>query len=107
MTRSSSDTGKIPVKAAEKLANEYDCPIVLIFAIHDNGDKFCVTTYGKSKALCRHAASLGKQFSEGIVRRLAFERDHLRDENADLRRRVAELEEAVTHYELTHGRDEG
>ncbi len=60
-------TGRIPIKAAEQLAYDYDCPVIVVWALDGNGDAFCVTTYGKSKALCRHAADIGRKISQAIM----------------------------------------
>jgi hypothetical protein len=57
----------IPIKAAEKLSEQYNCPIVIVYAVLDGGEQFCVTSYGKSKALCRHAADLGRKLAEAIL----------------------------------------
>ena len=61
--------GKIPIKAAERLSDQYDCPMIVIYAIHDNGQRFTVTTYGKTKAMCRYAADLGRKFAKAILDR--------------------------------------
>jgi len=58
--------GKIPISAAEKISKQYGCPMVLVFGIEASGDKFTITTYGETKALCRHAASLSEQFAKAI-----------------------------------------
>mgnify|MGYP001563289097 CR=1 FL=1 len=59
--------GLIPIKAAERLSEQYNCPVIVIYAIEDTGDRFTVTTYGKSKALCRHAADLGRKLAKAIL----------------------------------------
>jgi hypothetical protein len=62
-----SKPGRIPIKAAERISKAHDCPMVVIFAIQDDGQEFCVTTYGETKKLCRHAADLGRKISESIL----------------------------------------
>ncbi len=62
-----STPGRIPIKAAERISKAYECPVVIVFALEGKGDTFGVTTYGRSKALCRHAADLGKKFAEAIM----------------------------------------
>ncbi len=59
--------GKIPIAEGERLSAKYKAPIVIVFSLHDNGDTFNVMTYGQSKALCRHAASLGEQIAQKIL----------------------------------------
>jgi hypothetical protein len=58
---------RMPIKAADRISDEYDCPIVIIFALRGNGDTFSVVTYGKTKALCRHAADIGNKIAEAIM----------------------------------------
>lgn len=59
--------GKAPVKSVERIAEQYDCPAVIVFAPHDGGNQFFMTTYGKTKALCRHPADLGKKFADAVL----------------------------------------
>jgi hypothetical protein len=60
--------GKIPIADARALSKKHNCPIVVIFAIDATGDRFNLTTYGETKALCRHAASLSEQIAEAILK---------------------------------------
>ncbi len=62
-----ANRANIPIKAAEDISKTYDCPVVIVFSIEGNGNTFGVTTYGRTKALCRHAADLGKKFSEAVL----------------------------------------
>lgn len=55
---------KIPISEARKISEKYAAPIVLIFAITDGGDRIAVTSYGESRALCRHAAYLSDQITD-------------------------------------------
>jgi hypothetical protein len=59
--------GKIPISAAREVSGRHGCSIVIIFGLEAGGDRFTVTTYGTSKALCRHAASLADQIAEAIL----------------------------------------
>lgn len=56
----------VPIKDAERISRERNCPVVIIFTLEGNGESFGVTTYGKTKALCRHAADLGKKISQKV-----------------------------------------
>ena len=75
--------GIIPVSTARRIAKESKSPCIIIFAIEESGEQFTITTYGQNKALCKHAASLGKQFAQAIfdktVAPLATEPDDLPD----------------------------
>ncbi len=62
-----SKPGRVPIKAAEHISDAYKCPVVIVWALEGNGSSFCVTTYGKTKALCRHAADIGRKISEAIM----------------------------------------
>jgi hypothetical protein len=57
---------KIPISEAKKIAEKYGNACVVIFGLDDDAMKFNVTTYGKTKKLCRHAASFGEQISNKI-----------------------------------------
>jgi hypothetical protein len=59
--------GKIPISAARQVSERHGCPVVVIFGIEAGGDQFTVTTYGATRALCRHAASLADQIAEAIL----------------------------------------
>lgn len=59
--------GRIPIKAAELLSEQYKCPVIVIWAIHDDRETFTVTTYGETKALCRHAADMAKKLTRAIL----------------------------------------
>ncbi len=58
---------RIPIKAAERISEQYDCPMVVMFALNENAERFHVVTYGKTKALCRHAASIGEQIAQKVL----------------------------------------
>lgn len=58
---------KIPIAEGERISKKYAAPIVIVFSIEEGGDTFGVMTYGASKALCRHAASLGEQIVEKVL----------------------------------------
>jgi hypothetical protein len=60
-------TTSIPIKDAEEISKRRGCPVVIIFGIDAIGDRFTVTTYGRSRKLCRHAADLGKKFSASVL----------------------------------------
>ncbi len=62
-----NESGVIPISDARRIAKERRCPVVVIFAIEEDTTRFTVTTYGKNKKLCRHAADLGRQFSKAIM----------------------------------------
>ena len=51
-----SEGKRIPIAAAKRIAEQYDYDQVIIFARCDA--KGWVTTYGKTKELCRGAASV-------------------------------------------------
>lgn len=51
------------------MAKRHNCPVVLIYAIEPEAESFTVTTYGQTKALCRHAADLGRKFSQAVLGR--------------------------------------
>lgn len=58
---------KIPISEGKRLSKTYDAPVVIVFTLLDGGDTFNVMTYGATKALCRHAASLGEQIANKVL----------------------------------------
>ena len=58
--------GRIPIINAKHLSVAYRCPVVVIFAIHDNHKEFTVTTYGATKKYCKLAAEYGEQLSKAV-----------------------------------------
>lgn len=60
-------SGRIPIGAARKMSEQYDVPMIVLYAIHPNGKEFTVTTYGATKKLCRHAADIGKKLAKAIM----------------------------------------
>ncbi len=57
---------KIPISEGKRICEKYKAPVVIVFTLLDNGDTFNVMTYGATKKLCRHAASLGNQIAEKV-----------------------------------------
>ncbi len=58
--------GKIPIKAVERLSEQYACRVVIVFGLNEDGDGFCLTTYGATVAKCKWAAEIGKQIADAI-----------------------------------------
>lgn len=54
------------VAALRDFGNKFDCGVVVTFAIKNNGEQFQVTTYGRTKALCKLAGEFGKQITKGV-----------------------------------------
>lgn len=59
--------GRIPIREARTLSEQYQCPAVIIFAVHDGGERFTVTTYGATRKLCRYAGDLGGKIARAIL----------------------------------------
>jgi hypothetical protein len=59
--------GKVPISVARSLSERHGCSVMIVFGIEAGGDRFTVTTYGATKALCRHAAALADQIAEAIL----------------------------------------
>lgn len=49
---------RVPITAAKRIAEDYGYDQVIVYARHSSGQE-CVTTYGKTKALCAAAAKIG------------------------------------------------
>ncbi len=57
---------KIPVSECKWLSEEYDAPMVILFA-YRRGERFNVTSYGTNKELCGHAAKLAREIAAKIL----------------------------------------
>lgn len=62
-----TSNGLVPIGDARRISRERNCPIVVVFAIEPSRERFTVTTYGATKALCRVAADYGSQFAEAVM----------------------------------------
>jgi hypothetical protein len=62
-------SSKIPIAEGRRISEKFKAPVVIVFTLLDNGDTFNVMTYGATKALCRHAASLGNQIADKVLNR--------------------------------------
>jgi hypothetical protein len=58
---------KIPISEGKRICEKYDAPVVIVFTLLDGGNTFNVMTYGATKKLCRHAASLGNQIADKVL----------------------------------------
>ena len=45
-------------------AKKHGYAMVVVYAVHDGGEQFTVTTYGKTKQLCKAASIAGEQLFE-------------------------------------------
>lgn len=59
---------KIPIREAEGISQRHSSPMVVIFALNETGDRYNLVTYGKTKKLCRYAASLSEQIADAIFK---------------------------------------
>ena len=57
---------RIPIEAAKRIANDYECPEVVIFAYDpESGDQH-VTTYGKNYEQCVDACRAGNYLKKHL-----------------------------------------
>jgi hypothetical protein len=74
---SNQKKGKIPIAAAKRISEDAGQDMVIVFGLSkpvegdEAGGKFQITTYGKTKLLCKLAASLADQIvnriNEGLI----------------------------------------
>mgnify|MGYP001564536108 CR=1 FL=1 len=57
----------VPIGDARRILRERGVSIVVVFAITPSREKFTVTTYGATKALCRVAGDYGRRFAEAVL----------------------------------------
>jgi hypothetical protein len=65
-----SERSFVPIGDARRISRERGCPIVVVFAIHPDRERFTVTSYGATKALCRVGGDYARQFSESVLQRI-------------------------------------
>lgn len=51
------------VAALREYSKAFDRPVVVAFSLYPDGNRFNVTTFGKSKKLCRLAAAFGEEIA--------------------------------------------
>ena len=56
------------IAAARDYGDTFDRPVVVVFSVLSDGNRFNVTTYGKSKKLCKLAAAFGDQIAQAVSR---------------------------------------
>jgi len=54
------------IAAAREYDKKFDRPVVVVFSLEKCGNRFSVTTYGRSKALCTLAAEFGDQIAQAV-----------------------------------------
>lgn len=60
-------SGIVPIGDARRISRERNCPIIVVFAIHPDRERFTVASYGATKALCRVGADYANQFAEAVL----------------------------------------
>ncbi len=58
---------KVPISEGKRLCEKYKAQVVIVFTILDGGDTFNCMSYGATKPLCRHAASLADQIASKVL----------------------------------------
>lgn len=59
---------RVPIKAAQLIAYEYQSDAAIILAIDFKADQVWLATYGQTKALCRNAGRLGESIIDALPR---------------------------------------
>ena len=59
--------GEIPISDAANICKKRQCAYVVVFGVRADGERFCVATYGKTKALCKVAGTIGDQVAESVL----------------------------------------
>ena len=60
--------GAIPIKDARELGTKRQCPVIVIFGIEENQERYTITTWGKTKKLCAWAAKIGNDIHNAVTR---------------------------------------
>lgn len=59
--------GVIPVSDVKALGQKRKCPMVVVFAIEEGGQRFTTATWGRTKELCQLAAGFGEDIATAIL----------------------------------------
>jgi hypothetical protein len=59
--------GEIPIADAAKICKARGCAYVIVFGVREDGQRFHVTTYGKTKTLCKVAGSICDQMADAVL----------------------------------------
>ena len=86
-------SGAIPISDARELATKRKTPIVVIFAIEEGGDRYSLTTYGKTKKLCGWAAKVGHDIHQAVLDGTILDAAHADDPYAEIERLKAERDQ--------------
>lgn len=55
------------IAALRDFSEKFDRPVVVAFSLTPDGNRFHVTTYGKTKQLCKLAGSFGDEIAKRIA----------------------------------------
>lgn len=54
------------IASLRDFGEKFDRPVVVTFSLDPDGEHFHVTTYGKTRKLCKLAGSFGAQIAEAV-----------------------------------------
>lgn len=86
-------SGAIPISAARAMGQKHDCPIVVVFAVEEGGEQYCVTTWGRTKQLCGWAAKVGEDIHQAVMRGEILNTNHADDPYAKIERLQTRVDE--------------
>lgn len=55
------------IAALRDFGEKFDRPVVVTFSLDADGERFHITTYGKSKKLCKLAGAFGDQIAQLVL----------------------------------------
>ena len=58
--------GKIPISDAKRISEARKLPIVIVFGLHADGHRISLSTWGKTKKLCKVAAGLADSIIQAV-----------------------------------------
>lgn len=57
----------IPLGDARKVAEARDCAKVIVFGLSVDGRHYCVTSYGRTRQLCREASVVADRIADLVL----------------------------------------
>ena len=83
---------KISISDAADLCKKRGNAYVIVFGVDKDGDKFNVTSYGMTKALCKLAGNIANQFADAVLNGRVAPPENEPADNAEITRLRAEVE---------------
>lgn len=94
----SKERPAIPIADAREISKKRSCPIVIIFGIEESGERYTITTYGRTKGLCAWAAKIAEDIHAAVLRGEILDAEHAENPYEEIDRLRTELSQRNNRY---------